>query len=170
MFLAMTSSTKLRTRSKDSMSYAEVHLPGSITSGKEESGEIVGGHFSGALPTVGIVRMSKALFTILDACGATRTASVTGGLVQALSGTPDEGSNFGHPSFARWIQHGIQGAEFLDQLTVHRGEAGDCRLQLPGGPFRTKRSLLRLSADLVGLFCGFREDLFGLGLAQERTS
>ena len=96
-FLAMTSSTKLRTRSKDPMSYgafADAHLPGSVTRGwNDESGGIVGGQFPGALLSVGgIVRVSKALFTILGACGATRTASVTGGLVQALSGTPDEGS------------------------------------------------------------------------------
>ena len=124
---------------------------------------IIDGHGSAAHASVqNVVCVCKAVFTVFGACRR-GTASVrmdrSVGFGQARGGI-----DFGQSSFVRWSQHGIQRAQFLEQLIVHRCEASDGRLQLPGGPCRRKRCFLRLSADLVGLLGGFGEDLFGLGL------
>ena len=168
-FLATTSSTNWRTRSNDPMpkeSVAESGPARSAPSGWEQDPDVIvdGQSCDARASVVRVVGVCKALFTIFGACGAIRTAGARSDrdLVQSPSGTPEDRIDFGHPSFVVGSQHGIQSAQFLEQLMVHRGEAGDCRLQLPGGPCRGKCGLLGLPPDLVRFLRGFGEDLSGL--------
>src|SRR5580700_3896017 len=141
VFWDSTCSTNLRTRSNDPMSKdsrAGSDRPGNASSDpKKNSGVSVVGQSCGALASVEkIVRVCKAVFTPIGLAERRALQAIRIGYRSVAFGHARGRIDFGHPSFARWTQHGIQGAQLLEQLTIHVGEARDRRLQLLGGHCR----------------------------------